>query len=120
MRRILVLTETPPRFTDFATILRDEGAAECMWAETPETGLERVAADRPQLVVVDETIGGAPGLEWVKQLLTVDAFVNTAVISSLDEAAFHEAGEGLGVALHLSPDPGEADARKVLDWLASA
>ena len=120
MWRILVVTETPPRFTDFARILRDEGPAECVWAETPEAGLERVAEDRPHLVVVDEAIAGSTGLEWVKQLLMADAFVNTAVVSPLDEEAFHDASEGLGVALRLSPQPGPPDARKVLDWLKPA
>lgn len=120
MCRVLMMTETPPRFTDFAKILRDEGRAECLWADTPETGLEMAAVERPDLVVVDESIGGISGLEWVKRLLAVDAFLNTAVVSGLDEPDFHEASEGLGVAVRLSSDPGTEDARKALNWLASA
>lgn len=120
MRKILVVTETPPRFTDFARVLREEGAAECLWAETPEAGLDMAAQNRPDFVVVDENIAGTPGLEWVKRLLTVNAFLNTGLVSPLDDAAFHEACEGLGIALGLSTEPGESDARKVLGWLASS
>ncbi len=120
MWRVLMMTETPPRFTDFAKALQDEGQTECMWADSPEAGMEMAAVQRPDLVVVDECIGGVPGLEWVKRLMAVDAFLNTAVVSSLDESAFHEASEGLGVTLRLSPNPGAEDARNTLSWLASA
>jgi DNA-binding response OmpR family regulator len=120
MWRVLVVTESPPKFTDFARALREEGQVECVWAENPEIAPEMGAGQRPHLVVMDETVGGMSALEWVKRLLAVDAFLNTAVVSALDESDFHEAGEGLGVALRLSPNPGDADARKVLNWLASA
>jgi DNA-binding response OmpR family regulator len=120
MWRVLVVTESPPRFTEFAKNLREEGQAECVWAENPEAAIGMAVDQRPHLVVVDDTIGGTSGLEWVKRLLTVDAFLNTALVSSLDEAEFHEAGEGLGIALQLSPYPDGSDARKVLGWLASA
>ncbi len=120
MWRVLVVTESPPRFTEFAKALREEGEAECIWAESPEAGMEMAAGPHPAIVIVDETIGGTPGLDWVKQLLKVNAFLNTAVVSSLNSSDFHEASEGLGVALQLSPDPGERDARNVLSWLAAA
>jgi hypothetical protein len=47
----------------------------------------------------------------------VNAMVNTAVISPLAEADFHEVSEGLGVLGRLPEEPGESDAYDLLGKL---
>jgi hypothetical protein len=49
--------------------------------------------------------------------MTVNAFIQTAVVSRLSHDAFHEASEGLGVLAQLPPAPGRDDARRILEML---
>jgi hypothetical protein len=58
------------------------------------------------LVIVDQQVGPVSGLDVIRQLLGVNAFVHTAVLSDMDDAAFHEQCEGLGVLCRLPTTPG--------------
>ena len=49
----------------------------------------------------------------------VNAMVNTAVVTAMDEEEFHEASEGLGVLSSLPQEPGADAAKGLLDRLAS-
>lgn len=60
-------------------------------------------------VIVDGL--AAPFRETVERLVEVNASLNTAVITDLEPAAFHDAGEGLGIlcALPAQPSAGDVD-----------
>jgi hypothetical protein len=56
-------------------------------------------------------------LELVQKLLMVNAMVNTAVVSPLSEAEFHDASEGLGVLGRLPGEPEVGAAADLIERL---
>jgi ActR/RegA family two-component response regulator len=63
------------------------------------------------LAVVDEEVAETAGLDIVRRLLQINAFVHTAVLSAAAEADFHERSEGLGVLAQLPVVPEPKDAQ---------
>lgn len=72
--------------------------------------LQTARTGRWDLVVVDGV--SLPFREFTEDLLAVNASLNTAVITALPQANFHEATEGLGIlcALPSKPSAAEVDA----------
>jgi DNA-binding response OmpR family regulator len=66
------------------------------------------------LVLVDEQLDDMSGIAFVKQLVRINALVNTAIVSALSAEEFHEATEGLGVLMQLPIAPREKDAEALL------
>jgi hypothetical protein len=66
---------------------------------------------------VDETIGETSGLDWIRRLMEVNAFIHTAAVSGLSHEEFHETSEGLGIMDQLPPRPGKADAQRIVNTL---
>ncbi len=56
-------------------------------------------------------------LDLVREIISVNAMVNTAVVSPLSEADFHDKSEGLGVLCRLPPEPGSNDSEALLQKL---
>jgi len=67
------------------------------------------------LAIVDDLT--LPFADLIEKLMELNASLNTAVITELDEAAFHEASEGLGILSGLPSRPGMADVAPLLDKL---
>ena len=65
-------------------------------------------------MIIDTGLPDSAPLALVQKLLLVNAMVNTAVVSPLSEAEFHEASEGLGVLARLPGEPDETDAADLL------
>jgi CheY-like chemotaxis protein len=87
------------------------------WADSGAAALSDVMKHPPLGVIVDETLPDMPGLELVRRLLPINAMINTAVISGLPDATFHETSERLGILAQLSPIPTESQARELLAQL---
>lgn len=117
MPRILLVVDRVETFEELAKALHQEGAAEIMWAHSSEAALEKAAADAPDLVIVDAYIGEVKGLDWIRRLISVNAFIQTAAVSRLTHEDFHETAEGLGIMAQLPPRPGKSDARRVLKMI---
>ena len=94
---------SPPPFNSLPRIgLRQttynvEGTLRVDWAFKRSQALEHVATYKPDLVVVDEYIGYLNNLEFIRQLVQVDAFVPAAAVSRLPRETFHDIAEGLGI-----------------------
>jgi len=117
MPRILLVADQVDALEELAQALCAENQVEVLWAHDGEAALQSVAAHSPALAVVDASLGGESGLEWIQRLISVDAFIQTAAVSALPHAAFHEASEGLGVMTQLPPNPGPSDAKELLKTL---
>ncbi len=76
-----------------------------------ETLLESIRQTPVNLVVVDQELPGADPVRLVMDILTVDATIQTAVITPLSEEDFHEASEGLGVLKGLPIQPQALDGK---------
>ncbi|QLA17123.1 hypothetical protein [Desulfolutivibrio sulfoxidireducens] len=108
----LVVTTRADRIAEFTAGLASTGA-EVFLAESATAALDMAAALKPDLVIADETMTGGPALAFVRKLLTVNAMITTAVVSSLSEEAFHEASEGLGVLARIPVEPTRRDGEEL-------
>jgi DNA-binding response OmpR family regulator len=117
MPRILLVADQVEPLEELAQTLGAEKEIEVLWAHDGDAALESVADHSPALVVVDTSIGGDSGLDLVQRLISVDAFIQTAVVSPLSHDDFHEASEGLGIMAQLPPEPGRTDALQLLQTL---
>ncbi|HML61609.1 MAG TPA: hypothetical protein PKD41_11995 [Solidesulfovibrio sp.] len=103
--------------TAFLDALSDAGHAVHVVA-TAEDAAKAVADAAPQLCVVDAGLPDADPFALVARIMRQNAMVNTAVVSTLSDEDFHEAGEGLGILMRLPPAPGQTEADALLTALA--
>jgi CheY-like chemotaxis protein len=117
MLRIIFATTRLPALHTFATALSSDPGVSCDYVDSGTKALEMVRSATPNLVIIDSDLSDMPPLDLVRKLLMVNAMVNTAVISPLPEAEFHEASEGLGVLVRLPLEPGARNAATLLSQL---
>jgi CheY-like chemotaxis protein len=106
----ILASPRPVELETFTDELVRLGGARVLHAPSAARALELAAAHAPELVVIDENLPGMGALELAGALLRVNAMINTAVVSTLEEEEFHEASEGLGILMPLAPTPGPEDA----------
>jgi len=117
MVRILVATTRPEIMELFSDALTSDPEVHLQHVVSGADALLAVRTASPDLVVIDLDLPDFKALDLVAQLLMVNAMVNTAVLSPLSEAEFHEASEGLGILGRLLVKPGRGDAVDLLEKL---
>ncbi len=76
----------------------------------------RIAREqKPHLVIIDQEIRDKNPLDLVMELLTVNAMINTTMITSMDADEWHEKSEGLGMMSPISDSPKEKEALALLE-----
>lgn len=115
---IICLAKDVTCFATLAARLRREQEVELLPVATGAAGLSQLINKRVDLVVVDRQFDDMTGIDFVKHLVQVNPLANTAILGTQDDAAFHEATEGLGVLTQLSPQPTEAEAEVLLATMA--
>ena len=115
--RILVATTRPEIMELFSDALTSDPEVHLQHVVSGADALLAVRTASPDLVVIDLDLPDFKPLDLVAQLLMVNAMVNTAVLSPLSEAEFHEASEGLGILGRLPVKPGRGDAVDLLEKL---
>lgn len=118
MPQILLVADKVDAFEELAEALHHEDRAEIHWAHDSDTALKKVADKAPDLVIVDEYFAETSGIDWIRRLMGVNAFIQTAAVSRLPHEHFHETSEGLGIMAQLPPRPGKTDARRVLKMMS--
>jgi len=114
MLRIVLVTALPESVRSFAEALLLEPEVHLDYAGSGAEALTIARTASPHLVVLDSELPDAEPLKLISELLTLNAMVNTAVISPLPEEEFHEASEGLGVLARLPLNPGGDDAAELV------
>jgi DNA-binding response OmpR family regulator len=99
MLRLVLATNRPKALQAFAAALSSNPEVQLTHVVSGAEALAAAHTSSPHLVIIDADLPDIAPWELVQKLLTVNAMVNTAVISPLSEAEFHEAGEGLGTAI---------------------
>jgi DNA-binding response OmpR family regulator len=113
-RRLLIATENRAFYEPILENLVKDRRIEVEWTADAATTLTRVKAGRPDLLIVDARIGGRDGFDLCREVLKIDAFVNMAAVSDLDDDEFHEASEGLGLVGRLPSRPTVEDFEHLL------
>ena len=116
MDRILIVSSDIHRLADFAAVLSSSGF-EVVWEESGAKALQRAQQIRPLLVILDEYLEDMTAWEAIQRLLSIDATMNTAVVSRLDPEKFHSVSEGLGVMAHIPFCPTKLSAMEVIEAL---
>ena len=116
MVRALIVGDDAKFPAEFTTAMEENGAR-IHRAGSSEAAKKKVAEEKFDLVVVDETLSDTQGLACVKELIGADAFLNCSLVSSLSKGDFHEETEGLGLLMQLPVPPKGADAVKLLERL---
>jgi len=102
---ILIATPRAAELADFADALAQGTGAELLFADSWTNVLATVKGLPPAFVVLDDGLEAGAPLELARQLVTVNAMINIAVVSPLDDEAFHEASEGLGIVAPIPEHP---------------
>lgn len=114
---ILVVSSAGGEIDEFCRVLAEESGCEILRVPDGKTALGEARRKTPRAVILAEELLDMPGLELVRELLPIHAFIHTAVLSDLPADAFHEAAEGLGVMAQLPAAPRAEDARRFLERL---
>ena len=77
--------------------------------------LKAVDTGSIDLVVVGQTLADTSPVDCVTRLVRRNAMINCAMISAMEQDAFHEATEGLGILMQLPPNPSSDDATVLFD-----
>jgi DNA-binding NtrC family response regulator len=116
-RRILLLTSRPDQLKPFIHALNQDRDSVVATVESIQETVKAIEKSVPALVIVDDQVQGLAGLDIVRHLINVNAFIQTAVLSELGQQEFHERSEGLGILSKLPLIPKEEEARKLIRLL---
>ena len=117
--KFLIATQDNNRFFSFSEALKALIDADIHWADSGKDALIRAGSIIPLLVVIDEILPDMTGMELGRELLNVNALINTALVSRLSPHDFHEVSEGLGILVQLPESPGEKEALNTILALKS-
>ncbi len=116
-RAILLVSADPSQKQSFAVELGKQSELALVTANSVEEALATVQAHKIILALVDDPIGAHSGLDLIRRLIQIDAFIYTAVFSNAGEEDFHERSEGLGILAKLPLAPSPEDARRLWDLM---
>ncbi|MFO7629285.1 MAG: response regulator [Prochlorococcaceae cyanobacterium] len=101
--KVLLVSSESAHFSNLESAILDNEAVVARARSGQDVILE--IADRSyDLVIADEHLPDMTGLELARKVVLINPMVNIAVASSLSQEDFHEASEGLGILMQLSPD----------------
>ena len=118
MYRLLLIGMENDKFTKIVTALQGDKSVELDHADSGGGALASLMEKTADLVVADEQLADMSGLEFAAKLVVQNPVVNCALVSSLGEADFHEASEGLGILAQLPPEPDESHAASLVAKLS--
>jgi CheY-like chemotaxis protein len=117
MLKILLATPQQDRFEVLRTELARLHPTQFSHAADGRTALDQVRKEAVDLVIVDEDLGDMPGRELVRELLGVNALINTVLVSTDAPGDFHESTEGLGILMPLPNICGKEEADRLAECL---
>jgi len=113
MNRILLAGRDTVSLSAFKSALETRDAR-TQYVLAGEKALAAISVEVFDLLVADEILTDMSGLELIKTVTAKYPLLNCALVSSLPPEEFHEATEGLGILMQLSPQPGTTEAEELL------
>ena len=117
MYRLLLIGLDSDNFTGMIDALQEHDSVALASAATGASTLADLMEKPADLAVAAEQLTDMTGLEFAARLVAQNPMVNCALVSSLDEADFHEASEGLGVLAQLPLEPDASSAESLVEKL---
>ncbi len=117
MLRLILATSRPESLRAFSAALAADPEVHLQEVASGAAALDAARLAAPDLVIIDAELPDYAPFHLIQKLLLVNAMVNTAVVSPLAEAEFHEVSEGLGILSRLPVEPGSGEAADLLQKL---
>lgn len=117
--RIMLAGGARQRLAPLATGLFMNTEAELHQAASSTEAMTLLREKLIGLVIVDEELSDAPGIELVRMVARNHPFVHCVLVSRLPAEDFHELTEGLGVLMQLSSPPQLSEAKAILAQLSA-
>ena len=117
MIRFLIVSSDKQSFTDLASSLNKETDIDISWAENGQNALRIIKNNSFDLAISDDQLADMTGLGFIKNLVTINPMINSALVSTLTPDQFHEQTEGLGILAQLPKKPDEKHAEDLLEQL---
>lgn len=118
MIQALLVSSDKNRLSNLEAVLSENKVATIRAASGVEA-LSIMAEQYYDLVAADEQLPDMSGMELAEKVLLKHPMNNFAVVSALSREDFHEASEGMGILMQLSPDTDREEAGMLLDHLKS-
>lgn len=118
MLHIIFAAQNYAGFAALVERLRQEPDIELIPVSTSASVKKALKEKETHLLIAAEQLEDCSGTACIRQVAMQFPLVHTALCSPLDPEAFHESTEGLGVLLQLPPQPGLADAERILERMA--
>ncbi len=115
--KIILLSKEASSLKDVASVFAAQGEFEVTWLASAEQAWDYMRSNKVDAAVVADELQDCSGLQFVKNLMTADPFVNCALASTLSADAFHEATEGYGVFMQLPVPPTAHSASDMIEHL---
>lgn len=116
MIRILLAGRDSASLSAFEATLKNR-QAQIQYLDSGDRALAAISAQAFGLLVADESLKDMTGIELIKVVTTQQPLLNCALVSSLPSEEFHEATEGRGILMSLTPNPGIREADQLLQHL---
>lgn len=110
---LILISKDPELFADLKTVLGENGSLRVSATDSTEQVRNAVKNNTVDALIVDDQLNDGSGLDFIKELVRFNPFVNCALVSPLQPAEFHEATEGLGVFMQLAGRPSSQEAGRV-------
>ncbi|MEA2115495.1 MAG: response regulator [Thermodesulfobacteriota bacterium] len=117
MLNIILVSSREKALVPFVEALKSDQDIKLNMFDTGAAVLTQVQHQAPHLVIIDDHLDDQAPLDLVSELLQLNAMINIAMVSTMDDDAFHEATEGLGLLPRLPSPPDAADASPLLTRL---
>jgi DNA-binding NtrC family response regulator len=111
----LLVSPRMEELDDFTVVLSTQPDITLRQVASGEKMMPAIEEERPHLVILDQEIKDKDPLALVTELLTVNAMINTAMITDMDAETWHEKSEGLGMLPSIENPPTRKDALVLLE-----
>lgn len=112
---IILASDERSSFVGFIETLQAQPALIVKHVGSPRQAEQEIQAGHVDVLVVDESVDGVDGLQFVRDMTYRFPLVNCALVSPLPPSDFHEKTEGLGLFMQLPHRPGTEDAAQMIE-----
>ncbi len=117
MVHILLAGKEADYFAAFSQQLGKDQRLKVVEVDSAEQSRQIIRDASIDVVVLAEELRDINGLQFVKEIVADNPFINCALVSPLYPQEFHEQTEGLGLFMQLPAHPGAGAAKEMLAFL---
>ncbi len=110
---VLLVSGEIDRFLMLEAVLSEHGL-KVIWADSGSKALSKLKDEHHDLMIADEQLSDMTGMELAKIVVRQSPMTSLALVSTLPDKDFHQSGEGLGILMQLSFEPGQDEAEKLI------